>query len=261
MKLLKYPRTHHIEGSRSQPGDEDLSDVPFSEVRSRHLIVEEKIDGANSGISFSPTRQLQLQSRGHYLTGGSREKHFALFKTWATMHQASLWERLGSRYVAYGEWTFAKHTVFYDTLPHYFLEFDVYDRESESFLSTDRRVEFWTESPVVSVPVLRVGALSALQELASLLGRSLYKSAAWKETLLEAAAGAGVDRERAQQETDSSDHAEGLYVKVEEEGVVQARYKFIRPTFLTSVADSGSHWLHRPIVPNQLAPTVDIFST
>ena len=73
--LKKYPRTPHLEGSRLQPGDEDLSQVSFSYIRGKYLVVEEKVDGANSGISFGKDGTLLLQSRGHYLTGGYRERH------------------------------------------------------------------------------------------------------------------------------------------------------------------------------------------
>ena len=41
----------------------------------------------------------------------------------------------------YGEWLYAKHTVYYDALPHYFLEFDIYDKEQAIFLSTKKRKE------------------------------------------------------------------------------------------------------------------------
>ena len=44
--MRKYPRTHHLEGSRRQPGDEDLDSVPFRALIGRHLVVEEKVDGA-----------------------------------------------------------------------------------------------------------------------------------------------------------------------------------------------------------------------
>ncbi len=54
---------------------------------------------------------------------------------------------------------------------------------------------------------------------------------------------------------------EGLYLKVEEGGVVQARYKFVRQDFVTRITDSDSHWLSRPIVPNQLREGADIFSS
>ena len=35
IQLKKYPRTPHLEGSRLQPGDEDLTQVPFSVIRDR----------------------------------------------------------------------------------------------------------------------------------------------------------------------------------------------------------------------------------
>lgn len=45
--LKKYPRTPHLEGFRLQPGDEDLSQIPFSSIRGKHPVAEEKVDGAN----------------------------------------------------------------------------------------------------------------------------------------------------------------------------------------------------------------------
>ena len=42
---------------------------------------------------------------------------------------------LGDRYILYGEWLYAKHTVFYNSLPHYFLEYDLLDRFPGQFLS------------------------------------------------------------------------------------------------------------------------------
>src|SRR5947207_15347661 len=117
--LHKYPRTHHLEGSRLQPGDEDSQRVPFAALAGRRLVVEEKMDGANAGLSFDADGRLWLQSRGHFLTGGPREKHFNLFKQWAHTLAPDLWPLLGPRFVMYGEWLYAKHTVFYDALPDY----------------------------------------------------------------------------------------------------------------------------------------------
>ena len=84
--LVKYPRTHHLEGSRLQPGDEDMDSVPFRDIEGRFLVVEEKLDGANAALRFDASGRLHLQSRGHFLAGGAREKHFDLFKQWAAAH-------------------------------------------------------------------------------------------------------------------------------------------------------------------------------
>jgi hypothetical protein len=222
-------------------------------------VIEEKMDGANAAVRFGADGSLLLQSRGHYLQGGAREKHFDLFKRWASTHAGALRERLEDRYVLYGEWLYAKHTIFYDALPHYFLEFDVLDTTDGTFLSTERRRALLDGAPVVPVLVLHEGTIRTHAALTRLVGRSRFKSDAWKTRLRAAADGRDVDIDRVVRETDPADDMEGLYIKVEEEGRVTARFKFVRHEFLTSVVDSGTHWLKRPIVPNELAPGVDIF--
>ncbi len=257
--MRKYPRTPHLEGSRLQPGDEDLDAVPFARLAGRFLVVEEKLDGANAGLRFDADGRLCLQSRGHFLTGGEREKHFHLFKQWAHTHADAFRQVLSSRYLLFGEWLYAKHTIFYDRLPHYFLEFDVFDTATGDFLSTERRRTLLAGLPLASVPVLRMGPIQNLDELTALVGPSLYKCAGWRERLTEIAQAKELDTERVWKETDPAGEMEGLYIKVEEDGRVVERYKYIRASFLASVLDSGGHWLKRPIVPNQLQDGVDLF--
>ncbi len=261
--IHKYPRTPHLEGSRLQPGDQDLAQVPLAALAGRFVVVEEKVDGANAGIALGDDGRLRLQSRGHALTGGPRERHFDLFKRWAGAHAEVLRAVCAGGLTVYGEWLYAKHTVFYDALPHYFLEFDVRAPDGR-FWSTARRQAHLAGcgavTIVAAVPVLWQGVVTDPAALPAMVARSLYKTAAWRDRLAAAADDAGVARETAARETDPADLAEGLYVKVEADGEVVERYKWIRASFLTSVLDSGSHWLARPIVPNQLADGVDLFA-
>lgn len=259
-RLIKYPRTQHLQGSRLQPGDHDLAAVSLDELEGRPLVIEEKLDGANAALGFDRAGGLLLQSRGHFLRGGRSERQFDLLKTWAAARSRELRQVLGARYVVYGEWLYAKHTVFYDRLPHYFHEFDVYDRERERFLSTPARRELLAGLPLVSVPVLDVAPAASADALRARIAPARYKSPSWRERLRSAAEQRGLDVARVVHETDHSDLAEGLYLKWEEEGVVRGRYKFIRKSFLTAVLDSGSHWADRPILPNELAPDVDLFA-
>ena len=234
--------------------------IPFDNLRQKHLVVEEKIDGANSGISFDPeTLEMKLQSRGHFLTGGPREKHFNLFKQWAAIHESQLMDRLQDRYIAYGEWMYAKHTEFYDKLPHYWMEFDVLDKQTGKFLSTEARRSFWKGLPVVSVPVLAKGRFESLEQLTALIKPSLYKSSEWKKRLWDAATAQGLSTVRVFQETDSSDLAEGLYIKAELGDECCERFKFVRAEFVQQIMESTDHWLSRPIIENRLAEGVDIF--
>ena len=259
-RIHKYPRTRHIRGSRLQDGDEDLEACPFEELKGHYLVVEEKLDGANSGLSFDSDANLLIQSRGHFLTGGYRERHFNLLKTWANRHVDMLFSILEDRYVMYGEWLFCKHTVFYDKLNHYFFEFDIMEKASGRFLSTDERRKLIGSAPIVSVPVVWEGVAKSLDHLISLIKPSVYKSATWKERLRQVAVERELDPEMVMTQTNQSDLSEGLYIKDEKDGSVIGRYKYVRSDFTQAILDSKTHWIDRPIIPNQLAPSVDIFS-
>lgn len=250
--IIKYPRTPHLEGSRLQPGDEDLTQIPFSAIAGRRIVVEEKCDGANSAVSFDGSGGLLLQSRGHYLTGGYRERHYDLLKQWATVHQSALYGALGRRYVMYGEWLYAKHRLYYDALPHYFLEFDILDRETGDFLDTPSRHRMLKDLPVVSAPVLAQAAFEKLSDLTARLGPSNYIGEGHMQRLHAYCLRAGEDAGMRCAETDPSPIMEGLYIKAEAGGVVKKRMKFVRASFLQNVESNETHWLNRPIIPNQL---------
>lgn len=258
--LLRYPRTFHLEGSRLQPGDSASDQIPLKKLAGRWVVLEEKIDGANSGISFAPDASLLLQSRGHYLLEGAVSRQFRPFLTWARAHEEALLERLEDRFVLYGEWAYAKHSVYYDQLPHFFHEFDVYDRASGEFLSTQRRKELLQGVPVLPVPVLYEGPMPDKPSLLwKLVVRSLAKSTNWKAAFESGVLREGLPLELTWQQTDKSDKAEGLYIKVEEDGKVVERYKLVRHDFVQAILDSGSHHSRRPVLPNALAPGVELY--
>ena len=61
-QIYKYPRTRHLEGSREQAGDEDLKTVKLAELQGKYLVLEEKVDGANCGISFGSDGRILFHS-------------------------------------------------------------------------------------------------------------------------------------------------------------------------------------------------------
>lgn len=261
LEILKYPRTPHIEGSRLQAGDEGQGHVLLSSLRGQHAVFEEKLDGANAAISFSPAGQMLLQSRGHYLVGGSRERQFAPFRRWAQAHEDRLLQLLEDRYVMYGEWLYAKHSVSYDWLPHHFCEFDIFDKQEQLFLSTPRRHALLSGSPVLSVPVLHQGLMPArAKALPAMLRQSLAKSAGWRLWFEQTVRRQGLDLALCWKQTDKSDLAEGLYIKIEDSQQVLSRFKWVRPDFVQTITESGSHHSTRPIVPNGLADGVDLYA-
>ena len=260
LPLLRYPRTPHLEGSRHQSGD--APDVqPLAPLVGQHAVIEEKMDGANCALSFTEGGELCLQSRGHYLTGGARERQFAALHPWARAHESALLACLQDRYVLYGEWMFAKHAMFYDRLPHYLLEFDVWDREAQCFLSTPRRHALLAGLPVVSVPVVYEGPMPArVDMLWSLVGASLARTPYWSQTLDDTVQRLQLPLDLCRQQSDPSPLAEGLYLKLEDEHRVLARFKLVRWDFVQHILESGSHHSERPLVPNGLADGVDVYA-
>ena len=295
LEILKYPRTPHMEGSRLQAGDEGYEHVPYSRIAGRYGVLEEKIDAANSAESFSPGGELLLQSRGHYLMGGGSERQFGLYKRWAAAHEDRLLSVLEDRYVMYGEWAHKKHSIFYDNLPAYFNEFDIWDRSREVFLDTEQRHQLLSGVPVLPVPVLYRGILPPRLEdlfelvrqawrpdtlwpnelmpgkpkkrsagqapnLADRLFHSLGKTPRWRENFENTVNQAGYDLQKCWSQADQSDKLEGLYIKIEENGEVVERYKWVRADFVQSILDSKVHHAKQPFIPNGLAPGVDIFA-
>ena len=51
--------------------------LEFDYIKGKYVVLEEKVDGANSGISFDENGNLLLQSRGHFLNGSYGEKQFS----------------------------------------------------------------------------------------------------------------------------------------------------------------------------------------
>ena len=261
LELIKYPRTPHLQSSRLQFGDSEHGQLPYDQLAGQYIVVEEKLDGANCAISFSESGELLLQSRGHYLIGGSRERQFNLFKHWATVHEGWLIERLEDRYIMYGEWLNKKHAIFYDALPHYFCEFDVWDRHNNCFLSTRKRHQLLADGPILSVPVLFMGiAPEKLSDLLALVKNSLAKTIDWRSCFEKIVAQEKLDLMKAWQQCDNSDLMEGLYLKIESANTTTGRLKWVRQDFVQAILDAGQHHLQQPFIPNQLAKNVELYS-
>ncbi len=260
-QIFKYPRTRHLEGSKQQLGDGDLNFVKLDDIKGKYLILEEKVDGANCGISFSSDGKMYLQSRGHFLNGGYGERQFDLFKLWAGCFESQLRCLLGDQYVMYGEWLYAKHTVFYDKLPHYFMEFDIFDKKEQCFYSTRKRKEILNNAPFIrSVRVLAEGTFETVNAIEKWIGPSLFISDKQEQNFLTQCQKSGTDSTLAIRQTDLTGIMEGIYIKVEDGDYVTDRLKFVRGTFLNTILDSESHWVNRPIIANCLADGVDLYA-
>lgn len=228
-----------------------LLQEPPKEWRSLTVIVEEKLDGANAGVSFDASGKLVLQSRGHILTGHPRESQFDLLKTWAATHEHDLRARVKPHQVVFGEWLYAKHRVFYDKLPAYFIAYDVYDQTSGMFLPQKLRQEI-LDGLTPCPPVLHRGPFGKVNSFAKFIGRSAFRSPKWRDTFKLECERLGLAPAALMSETDDSELMEGVYVRIESETEVVGRMKLPRPEF-EKVRVDDEKWGRRAILPNVVA--------
>jgi hypothetical protein len=239
--FVKYPRTPHLFGSRGTDDDKHMSaDESARFVADSSLIVEEKLDGTNVGIHFTSAGRMVLQCRGHEITAGMHPQ-YDLFKQWTMGKRPVLEIMLEDRYILFGEWLYARHSVHYRRLPHFFFEFDIYDKQDSAFLDLAARLKILESTGIQTVPVIHRGQSTAVQ-LRALIGPSAYDSAFDIPT------------------TGRTDNLmEGLYLRTEAQGQVTGRAKLVRPEFVEKVKQS-EHWQHQAMVPNLLADGAEIWS-
>jgi hypothetical protein len=240
-EFIKYPRTPHLFGSKGTDDDKHLGEAESERfIADASLIVEEKIDGTNVGVHFTSAGELVLQCRGHLITEGMHPQ-YDLFKQWAAVKRFVLEDHLKDRYILFGEWMYARHSIHYRQLAHYFFEFDIYDKPERVFLSLERRLVLVEQMGLQTVPVLHSGSVRK-DELRGLIGPSRFDSR-FENPL-----------------TQRPDNLmEGLYLRTESGGGVSGRGKFVRPEFVERVKQS-THWQHQAVVPNLLGAGIDIWS-
>ncbi len=219
--FLKFPCTPHLATLPGVEirGDKVLTANERSAFLSRDLTVEEKVDGANLGISFDSSGNMRAQNRGGYLQlPGSGQ--WRTLKDWLKLRADGLFDTLIDRYILFGEWCYARHSVCYSRLPDWFLGFDVYDRQAARFLSVARRNALCSKMDVAGVPVVARGRFS-FEELVKLLAKSAL----------------------------ADQPAEGIYLRSDSGKWLAQRAKVVCPEFLGSL---DAHWSRSVVEPNRL---------
>ncbi|WVW79538.1 hypothetical protein I302_101507 [Kwoniella bestiolae CBS 10118] len=242
--IYKFPRTPHLIDLGAATCDDliekvpafnveqtNLGDTPPNSRREDKVIITEKIDEANMGFSLSSDRtKIIVQNRSHYINPTSHEQ-FKKLGHWLETHLDGLKKLLGQdeyfaeRYILFGEWMYATHSIHYTLLPDLFIAFDLCDRSTDAFL--DRRTlqsllnQYGCGIPLVPV-MEEVDQCPTEKELWEMVQR---KSQFW------------------------DGRVEGIYVKWESDGVVRRRGKVVRSDFIAG----NEHWMKRRLEVNELA--------
>ena len=224
--VLKFPRTRHLYGVGSVGRDDLLmsaDDVkPFHD---NYVTIEEKIDGANLGISFDQSYQVIFKNRGKLINSSSGTQ-WSRLELWYDTHKTELFELLSDRYSLYGEWMVARHGISYTALPDYFIAFDLYDKRTCRFLGITARDLLLSKTSISVVKTLSAKVHPTKDDILSLLATKSFYT---KETI------------------------EGLYLRIDsEDGMwLNQRAKIVNAEFLEGIEEG--HWASRVMEKNLLA--------
>jgi len=221
--FFRFPHTPHIAwlGDGTPRDDKVLSITEAAALLAGNVVVEEKLDGANLGLSLAPDGSLRAQNRGQYLD----EPHagqFGRLPAWLAQHGTPLSAVMTLDLILFGEWCAARHSLDYVALPDWFLLFDVYDRAAGRFWSTLRRNALASQAGLLTVPQVLHGktTVPALKQLVATTN-SRYRDGA----------------------------LEGVVIRRESPEWCEARAKLVLPDFTQAI---DMHWRKRAIEWNRI---------
>ncbi len=225
--FVAFPTTPHLLWLGTSPlrSDKLLPRVAAESFLQQPVVIEEKIDGANVGISFDVRGELVAQNRGSVLRPEAHDQFKPLWP-WLRQIELPLFDVLDQSLILFGEWCFARHSISYTRLPGWFLAFDVYDRRERRFFSTVRRNEIAARLDLPTVPQVGAGRVQ-LAEIPHWIGQSAFYDGPM----------------------------EGVYLRQEDESWLHQRAKVVRPEFARQIDE---HWSRQPLVPNRLAATTAV---
>ena len=249
--IAKFPRTAHLfdaGGTAVTSDDLVLGDtarflLELDASEARAVVIEEKLDGGNIGISRGLDGELLVQNRSHYISSGDHAQYRPLFHTWLAdpARRAALEGLLppGGDVILFGEWLLARHSVPYLALPDHFVAFDVYDRRTEKFWSRPRFHAAMRSAGLAVAPVV------AVRDFASELGGQRRSRPHAASKALETALRALLET-RSRFRTDGGP-VEGVVLRVDDaDGKwLKRRCKIVRPDFVAGCGDG--HWATRAI--------------
>lgn len=221
--FFRFPHTPHLAwlGDGSPRDDKVLSANEVAALLAGDVVVEEKLDGANVGLSLASDGSLRVQNRGQYLA----EPHagqFSRLPAWLAQHGEGLHAVLMPHLILFGEWCAARHSLDYVALPDWFLLFDVYDRTAGGFWSSLRRNALARSAGLVTVPQVLHGTTTA----AALKQLIAATTSRYREGALE-----------------------GVVIRRESPDWCVARAKLVRPDFTQAI---DSHWRKRALTWNRV---------
>jgi atypical dual specificity phosphatase len=209
-KIIKFPRTKHIMNLGAMTRDDLLMDKTDIETMLKgEITVEEKIDGANLGFRLIDGK-IRTQNRSHYVCSESHSQ-FKKLDQWIESNKFDLIKILSQgNLIIYGEWLYSKHSINYTKLSDYFIMFDLYDVDTQTFYSRDYLEKLLLDTEIKLVPLIYRGKATLDKLKALVQTKSVFYD--------------GI--------------IEGIYIRSFDENKLRYRAKIVRADFIAG----DEHW-------------------
>ena len=234
--LCKFPRTIHLFDAGGEAVTRDDLVMSASDgaawLKDATVTVEEKIDGANLGVSLGSDYAPLFQNRSHFVNCASATQWKGLDRWWSENSTMLCQVLEPERHILFGEWLAVKHSIHYTALPSYFVAFDVYDQIEQKFFSRSHLQEFLEPTGIPVVHTITCQQFGSPMEILPLLETiSVYGART-------DVGGGSVDGP-----------VEGVYLRVDDGLWLQKRCKIVRPDFVHGIE---KHWSTKMVVKNQI---------
>jgi hypothetical protein len=223
--LKKVPK--HLVSSIADPEKRKrcISEDEVKALFNGHVIIDEKIDGGVLGLAWDGLRPLVVGKHGMVNYDVSSKKFYGL-REWIYANYEKIGE-IPLGWIVYGEWMRARHNVPYDSIPDYFIGFDVFDGTIKNeFLNYIDRSMFLDDIGFAEVPFVYSGTNLGIEDIICITE--------------------GVGGVNNKSRFNSKEIMEGVVIR-NDNGLVG---KYVRREFMESIEDN---WLTTPLVENKLA--------
>lgn len=210
--LPEFPRTPHLPVYSVPQGDVRASHSEARTIFTQYLNIEEKVDGASVGITLDNHGDPIIRNRDHvlrkgYLKDTPAKRQFRPLWEWFYENREKF-QTLNhhGRFSVYGDWMWMQHGLEYDSLPDWFIAYDLYDQDEHQFIAPPK-ARCLLISMGFTVPKLFDESPSTYEDLIPLT----QTPGDW---------------------TKNHERVEGLYLKTYDDRFVTGRFKMVRPDFL-----------------------------
>ena len=135
---IKYPRTYHLPWSNPTKDDKTLQDL--SNFENKNVVVTIKLDGENTSMYRDYIHARSIDSKSHWT------------QSWIRNFHGKIKHEIPEGWRICGENLYAKHSIEYNNLLHYFYIFSIWN-ERNVCLSWNETVEF---ASLLGVPTPKV---------------------------------------------------------------------------------------------------------